>query len=190
MTEVGTQPVPPASPDMAAKLAINRAGRLTRSQRRTVIAAGTATGALLLCPLAMVIQMGVLALAGDLPPVTVGGIVFFVVGAVFLALFAGLIGTNAAMFLPEAFGRNPVRSARGPLEIRMTETKRPELPFSYIIGDYSFAPYVVPEDVPMRPGVPYIVYYSARSRLLLSIAALDAPDAAQWQPASKNQGAG
>ena len=175
---------------MAAKLATNRAGRLTHSQRRAVMTAGIVTGALLLCPLAMVIQAGALALTGALPPVTVGGILFFVVGALFLALFAGLIGTNAAMFLPEAFGRNPVRSVRGPLEIRMTDSRRPELPFSYIIGDYSFAPYVVPGDVPLRPGAPYLVYYSARSRLLLSIAALDAPDAEQWQPAFDNQGAG
>ena len=34
----------------------------------------------------------------------------------------------------------------------------------------------------MRVGAPYVVYYAARSRLLLSLAALDAPDAAQWEP--------
>jgi hypothetical protein len=64
----------------------------------------------------------------------------------------------------------------------LTEGKRPELPFSYIIADYSFAPYVAPPDVTLRVGAPYVAYYSARSRLLLSIAALDAPDGAEWEP--------
>jgi hypothetical protein len=66
--------------------------------------------------------------------------------------------------------------------VRATEGHRPELPFSYVVDDYSFGPFVVPPDVKMRPGAPYIVYYAARSRLLLSIAALDAPDADQWEP--------
>lgn len=172
----------PASPEMAAKLAVNRLGRLAPSQRRTVIVAGVVASALLLCPLAMVIQLVALIATSDVPAVTTAGVIFTVVGVLFLLLFAGLIFVNARMFIPDALGARPVHFARGPLEVRLTEKKRPELPFSYIVGDYSFAPYVAPPDVEMRPGAPYIVYYAAQSRVLLSIAALDAPDAAEWEP--------
>jgi hypothetical protein len=167
---------------MAARLAANRAGRLTPSQRRLALLVGLGALGVFLCPLAMLVQISLFLLWGDVPFSTLGGVAFTIVGALFLVLFAGLIGVNALAFLPEAFMRHPVRCARGPLEIRVSEGERPELPFSYVIGDYSFAPYVAPRDVPMRAGAPYIVYYAARSRLLLSLAALDAPDAGQWEP--------
>lgn len=176
----------PASPEMAAKLTINRTGRLAPSQRRMVMIAGIVASVLLLCPLAMVVQLVGLIAADGLPMVTTVGVVFTVLGVAFLLLFAGLIFVNARMFIPDAFGPRPVRYARGVLEVRLTEKDRPELPFSYIIGDYSFAPYVAPPDVEMRPGAPYIVYYAARSRVLLSLAALDAPDADRWEPQFEN----
>jgi hypothetical protein len=174
--------VPPATPEMAAKLAINRTGHLTSRQHRLALAVGVLTLAFLLCPLALLIQVAVVVFMGDVPVPTVAGVIFTIVGVVFVVIFAGLVGTNAYTFLPEALLRQPVRYARGPLEIRVSTGNRPELPFSYIIGDYSFAPYVAPPDVPMRVGAPYLVYYSARSRLLLSLTALDAPDATQWEP--------
>jgi len=163
---------------MAARLAANRTGRLTPGQRRLALVVGLVALLFLLCPLALLVQVGALLLAGDVPVPTLGGVIFTGLGVFFMVLFAGLIGTNASTFLPEAVMRRPVRFARGPL----AEGHRPELPFSYIIGDYSFAPYVAPPNVPMQVGAPYIVYYSARSRLLLSLAALDAPDAGQWEP--------
>lgn len=179
-------PAAPASPEMAAKLAINRTGRLTPGQRRTALVAGCVALALLLCPLALIIQIGALALSEGVT-LSAGAVLagVFVLG--FFAIFAGIVYTNVTMFLPEAFGDRPVRWARGPLKIHMSERNRPELPFSYVIGDYSFAPYVAPPDVEMRPGAPYLVYYSARSRLLLSLFALDAPDADRWQPEFENQ---
>lgn len=178
-----TQP-PPASPAMAARLAVNRTGRLTGPQYRLAFLVGFGALVVLLCPLAMVLQLVAVLFLGDAPVPAVGGIVFTVLGVGFMVLMVGLIGTNAHTFLREAFMRRPVRYARGPLDIRVTDGHRPELPFSYIIGDYSFAPYVAPHDLPMRTGAPYIVYYGAKTRLLLSIAALDAPDAAQWEPES------
>jgi hypothetical protein len=45
---------------------------------------------------------------------------------------------------------------------------------------------VAPPYVTLVPGARYIVYYAAHSRLLLSLAALDAPDAAQWEPQFEN----
>jgi hypothetical protein len=111
-----------------------------------------------------------------------GSVIFLIAGGGFMVLFAGLIGVNIAAFLPEAFMRQPVKAARGSLTIHVSSRERPELPFSYIVGDYSFAPYIIPPDLEMRPGAPYVVYYSARSRLLLSLAALDAPDGTQWEP--------
>ncbi len=182
MSERTPVAVPSASPEMAARLAANRAGRLTASQRRLALIAGLGALIIFLCPVAMLVQMGALLLWGDAPVSTLAGVVFTILGALFVMMFAGLVGVNALTFLPEAFMRQPVRFARGPLQIRITEGHRPELPFSYLIGDYSFAPYVAPGDVPMRVGAPYVVYYAARSRLLLSLAALDAPDATQWEP--------
>ncbi len=174
--------VPPATPEMAARLAVNRTGRLTPSQRRLVLLAGLGALVIFLCPAAMLVQLGAVVVLGDAPVTTVGGIIFTAAGLLFVLLFAGLFGVNVQTFLPEALMRRPVRYVRGPLEIRVSEGNRPELPFSYIVDGYSFAPYVGPQDVPMRVGAPYIIYYSARSRLLLSLAALDAPDAEQWQP--------
>jgi hypothetical protein len=176
----------PATPEMAERLAINRTGRLTPGQRRLVAITGVVALVLLLCPLAMLVQMGTLLLTNNIPALTVGLLVF---GAVFLLFFiflTGLIGTNAQIFLPDAFGKHPVRYARGPLQILPSSKNRPELPFSYIVEDYSFAPYVAPQDMTLIPGAPYLVYYSAHSRLLLSLAALDAPDASQWAPAFQN----
>lgn len=183
MSERTQAAVPPASAEMAARLTANHAGRLTSAQRRLALIAGLGALVVFLCPLAMLAQMGALLLWGDAPVSTLAGVLFTIVGALFVVLFAGLVGVNALTFLPEAFMRQPVRFARGPLQIRITEGHRPELPFSYIISDYSFAPYVAPADVPMRVGAPYVVYYAARSRLLLSLAALDARDGAQWEPA-------
>jgi hypothetical protein len=174
--------IPPADPDMAEKLTVNRTGRLTASQRRTVLVIGVVALVFLLCPVTLLIQMLVILLAGDVPVSALGSVIFAALAALFMLLFAGLIGVNIKTFMVEAFMRQPVKVARGPLEIRITEGHRPELPFSYIIADYSFAPYVAPLDVTLRVGAPYVVYYSARSRLLLSIAALDAPDADQWEP--------
>ncbi len=178
-------PALPASPEMATRLAVNRTGRLTPAQRRTVAVAGCVALALLLCPLALVVQVGALLLSEGIT-LSWGSVLIGVFVLLFFAIFAGIIFTNVRMFLPEAFSARPVRYARGPLQVRMTSTNRPELPFTYIIGDYSFAPYVAPPDVPMRPGAPYLVYYSARSRLLLSLFALDAPDADRWQPEFDN----
>jgi hypothetical protein len=191
MTELDSpfdsQPVLPASPEMAEKLAVNRTGRLTPTQRRTVMIAGLGALVLLLCPLTLLIQLIVIALSGNLPLLTVGGLIFTGLGALFILLFSGLILANVQMFLPDAFGKHPVKVARGPLKLHASEKERPELPFSYIVQDYSFAPYVVPPDVLMRPGAPYLVYYAAHSRLLLSLIALDAPDAAQWNPLEEGQ---
>jgi hypothetical protein len=174
--------IPPADPDMAEKLSTNRAGTFTPSQRRKVFLIGAVALVFMLCPIALLSQLFAIILFSDVPVSTLSGVIFGLVGVLILIVFAGLIGVNIQMFLVEAFLRQPVRWARGPLEIRMTEGKRPELPFSYIIADYSFAPYVAPPDVTLRVGAPYVVYYSARSRLLLSIAALDAPDGAEWEP--------
>jgi hypothetical protein len=181
--------IPPVDPDMAAKLSINRTGRLTGPQRRTALIIGGVALLMLLCPLTLLIQLVALLLTtSDVPVATIGGVVFLAIGALFLVIFIGLIWVNVEIFLAEAFMRRPVKIARGSLEIRMPERERPELPFSYLVGDYSFAPYVAPPDVLMRVGAPYIVYYAARSRLLLSIAALDAPDAAQWEPVFEQRG--
>jgi hypothetical protein len=175
--------IPPADPDMAEKLAVNRTGRLTAPQRRLVLVIGVVALAFLLCPVTLLIQMFAILLAGEVPVSALSRVIFVTLGALFMILFAGLVGVNVKTFMVEAFMRHPVKVTRGPLEIRVTEGHRPELPFSYIIADYSFAPYVAPPEITLRTGAPYIVYYSAHSRLLLSIAALDAPDAALWEPA-------
>lgn len=177
-----SHPLPAATPEMAARLIVNRTGRLTRAQHRTALFVGLGALVLLLCPLVLLVQMVAVLLVGDTPLPTLGGVIFTGLGALLVLMFVGLVGVNVETFLPEAFMRRPVRVARGPLTIRPTDGSRPELPFSYLVGDYSFAPYIAPPDLPMVAGAPYLVYYTARSRLLLSMAALDAPDADRWQP--------
>lgn len=172
----------PASEAMVEKLRINRTGQLTPQQSRLVWLVGGGAFAFMLCPLAMIVQMMGVVLAGTTPSITLGGIIFALIGLLFVILILGLVGTNVVAFLGEALMKHPVKYAKGPLEIRISSKERPELPFSYIVGDYSFAPYIAPRDLPMRTGAPYIVYYGARTRLLLSIAALDAPDGKEWEP--------
>jgi hypothetical protein len=176
-------PVPPASPEMAALLAVNRTGRLAPGQHRMALIAGVVALVLLLCPLIMLIQTVALVITRNLPVVTPVGLIFTGLGGLFLLVFVALIGFNVQMFLPDALGKCPVRYERGPLQIYPSAEDRPELPFSYLIGSYSFAPYVAPPDMTLQPGAPYLVYYAAHSRMLLSMAALDAPDADQWEPA-------
>ncbi len=175
-------PLTPATPEMAARLTVNRTGRLTAGQRRRVLLIGLGALTFALCPAALLVQMVGAFLLTDLPVPTLGGVLFTAVGVFFALLMLALFGANAHTFLKEALARQPVRYARGALEIHVSEGHRPELPFSYIVGDYSFAPYVAPADLPMRVGAPYLVYYGAHSRLLLSMAVLDAPDAEQWLP--------
>ena len=175
-------PPTPATPEMAARLAVNRRGKLTRAQKRRVLLIGVGALTLALCPAALLVQMlGALLLSG-LPVPTLGSVILTLLSVFFVGLMVALFGDNALRFLGEALSRRPVRAARGPLEIHVSAGSRPELPFSYIVGNYSFAPYVAPPDLPMRVGAPYLVYYGARSRLLLSMTALDAPDAEQWLP--------
>ncbi len=177
-----TPPPAPATPEMAARLAVNRRGKLTGAQKRRALLIGLGALSFALCPLALLVQMVGALLLTDLPVPTLGGLLFTAVGVFFALLLLALFGANAHTFLGEAFSRQPVRHAHGPLELRVSEGNRPELPFSYIVGDYSFAPYVAPAELPMRVGAPYLVYYGARSRLLLSMTALDAPDAEEWLP--------
>jgi hypothetical protein len=177
--------IPPATPDMAEKLAINRTGRLTPSQRRVMwLGVGSAL-VVMICPAVLLIEIGTVMTAGRLAILSFCGVLSLLVMALFMFIFGGMVIANMQMFLPDAIGKDPVRVAQGPLLVRAPERERPELPFSYIVQDYSFAPYVAPPDIPMRVGAPYLVYYGAHSRLLLSLYALDAPDADQWKPTFK-----
>lgn len=175
-------PAPPATPGMAFRLAANRTGQFTAAQRRLALIAGGGALALLLCPLALLVQTSAFLLSRGIPGLTPGGVLFTACGALVMVGMAGLVGVNAASFLPEALQRRPVAYAIGPLVVHASSRYRPELPFSYIVGDYSFAPYVPPPELELHPGARYVVYYAARSRVFLSIAALDAPDGAQWTP--------
>ncbi|NDJ77109.1 MAG: hypothetical protein GYB65_12715 [Chloroflexi bacterium] len=173
----------PAYSDMAEKLAVNRTGRLTGGQRRILLGTGSVALVFLLCPMIFLVQIGIMV-AGEgadvLTTLAGGGFVFF--GLLMVLVFVILIGSNAHTFLSDALRKQPVRYARGELRVHMSEKNRPELPFSYIVDDYSFAPYTQPADLPMKVGSPYLVYYARHSRILLSIAALEAPDADQWKP--------
>lgn len=180
-----SEPIQPADPAMAARLAVNRTGRLTAQQQRLLVGAGVFSLVLFLCPLALIIQAGAVLLIENPPGVTLFGVIFTVLGVLFLVFFSGLVGVNVVSFLPDAFSRQPVRYARGPLRIHPSSRERRELPFSFIVDDYSFAPFVPPPAIKLRTNAPYIVYYAARSRIFLSMAALDAPDAAEWEPQFK-----
>lgn len=169
------------SPQMADKLATNRMGKLTKSQRLPVTIAALFTG----CGLSGALIFTIFVVWGFVRTGDASGIFGWVMicftsfSIVFLVL---VLWVNASMFVPEALKETPVRWERGKLQIKMASRDRRELPFSYIIGTYSFAPFVVPIEIPMEKGREYIVYYTARSRLLLSIAPTDQPESKKWLP--------
>lgn len=169
------------SSQMADNLVTNRAGHLTSKQKAPIFVAALVTGAGLMCALTFL----TVSVYGFLQTVDVAGIfawimLVFTEGS--MLFLVAVLWVNARMFVPESLSRSPVRWERGVLKIKMASRERPEMPFSYLIGSYSFAPFVVPDEVPMHEGREYLVYYTARSRLLLSIVPTDTPDADQWLP--------
>ena len=169
------------SSQMADNLATNRAGHLTKMQKAPILVAALVTGVGLTCALSFLVA----SVYGFLQTVDVAGIfgwIMLVFTAGSILFLVAVLWVNARMFIPETLSQSPVRWERGVLEIKMASRERPEMPFSYIIGSYSFAPFVVPDEVPMHKGREYVVYYTARSRLLLSIVPTDTPDADEWLP--------
>lgn len=154
-------------PRMAAQLTTNRNGRLTTNQRNLIWFAGLGSAAGFACMLVWVVSTGIAA-SGITPNgiVTIGFFIFFMLSFGYLLL---TLYFNASWFVPDAFSKNTVQQSRGKLKIRMAARERQELPFSYIVGDYSFAPFVVPPEVPLDEGREYIVYYAAHSRIFLGI---------------------
>lgn len=179
------------SADIAQKIAVNRTGKLTPKQRTPIMIAGVMSSGGLLCAFTMFLSFfsgGVLSgsfLLGSLTSQILFGLMWL--GGMLSFLFLlGVTGVNASMFLPEIISPKPVKWERGILEIKLSERERPEMPFSYIIGSYSFAPFIAPDEVPLEKGREYIVYYSARSRLLLSIAPTDQDESNEWLPVKSN----
>jgi hypothetical protein len=169
------------SSQMADNLATNRAGHLTKTQKAPILMAALVTGVGLTCSISFLVA----SVYGFVQTVNVAGIfgwimLIFTGGSI--AFLTAVLWVNAKMFIPETLSKSPVKWEQGILEIKMASRERPEMPFSYIIGAYSFAPFVVPDEVPMNSGREYVVYYTARSRLLLSIAPMDLPEADQWLP--------
>jgi hypothetical protein len=175
------------SPSIEEKLLVNRAGKLTRGQRTPIIIAAFISTIGLICPATMLftILASLTASPTLLRASTFGAVAWIVLGIVSLISFVFLgavLFVNARMFLPEAFNSRPVRWEKAPLKLKLAERERPEMPLSYIIGDYSFAPFVAPEEVPLERDREYIVYYTPRSRLLLSIAPTDQKQSEDWLP--------
>ena len=171
MSEQSPQPFHP-DPHLAAQLESNRAGRLTRGQKNTLIIAALGSGGGMLCILVLVVNV-LFAFSAGVQVDSIVSLLFFIF---FVLSFGYLMLTmyfNARMFIPDALSRQTVKTARGPLEIRMSSRERPELPYTYIVGDYSFAPYIPPPNVPMEQGREYIVYYAAKSRIFLNIEPVD-----------------
>src|SRR5690554_7826260 len=99
-------PPTPASPEMAQKLAVNRTGRLTPGQRRTIVIAAIVTLALLLCPLALIIQVGALALSEGVT-LSAGAVVAGVPGVAVFVIFCRGVVAERSMFLPGGRGGPP-----------------------------------------------------------------------------------
>lgn len=154
--------------DYETGLARNRAGRLTAGQKAAVVMASLFSGGGLLCLLAMFITLMSGMMAG-IGTGSIFGLIFLII-FVLTYLYLGLtLFANARVYIPDAFSKQPVKQERGRLTVRMAERERPSLPFSYIVGDYSFAPYMVPAEIEMIAGAEYIVYYAAHSRMFLGI---------------------
>jgi len=155
-------------PDMAAQIATNRAGNFTRGQRVQLM---VGAGGSLLGLLFMILWVSVVVQAIALG-VPIGNWVSALFFVFFVLTFAYLFLTlyfNASWFLPDLLSKTPIKQAQGKLKIQMAARERPMMPFSYIVDDYSFAPFMVPYEVPMDEGREYIVYYAAHSRIFLSV---------------------
>lgn len=169
------------SPQMTDRLRANRQGKLTDAQRAPILAAAliSSVGLFVFGLIALITIGGFIATLG----VTgVLGWLFMTFTALSFFFLIVVLWTNAEMFVPEALSRNPIRWERGKLKIKLASRDRPEMPFSYIVGDYSFAPFLPPQDVPMEKGREYLVYYTVRSRLLLSIVPTDVANIKDYLP--------
>lgn len=152
----------------AQQLALNRSGKLTPSQRTTLIigAGGSLIG--LACVSVLFINVA-WTLLGNL---RLYNIIIFVLLGLFFISFGYMWLTmyfNARWFVPDLFSKSPIQQAKGKLQVRMAARERVILPFSYIVEGYSFAPFEVPYGVPMEKGRKYVVYYLKNSRLFLNI---------------------
>jgi hypothetical protein len=160
------------SPALAASIATNRAGRLTGGQKRALLLGAGVSVSGLGCIGFFLLNVGLALGAGLGVGNWVSGLffIFFLLSFAYLGL---TLYFNASWFVPDALSRHTVQTARGKLVMRPAERERFELPFSYLVGDYSFAPYVVPYEVPLEVGREYIVYYAAHSRMFLNIEPVD-----------------
>lgn len=168
---MSSQPFNP-DPTLAAQIATNRAGKLTRSQRSTILVVVIACSLGLLIVAALFVNV-MLAFMSGVPLGNIVGVLFFLFFALSFGYLALTMYFNLRGFLPDALTKQPIKQARGKLEIRMAGRDCPELPYSYIVADYSFAPFVVPYDVPLEVGREYVVYYAAHSRIFLNIEPAD-----------------
>lgn len=169
------------SSQMADNLLANREGFLTSAQRAPIVAAAIVSG----IGLVVMLIVAAIVLWGFIQAIQFMGWLGVCTSGFMAAAFLFILvtlWTNAEMFVPETFNKRPVRWQRGILTIKMASRKRPEMPFSYIIGSYSFHPFLAPDEVPMQTGREYVVYYTARSRLFLGIFPTDQADSAQWLP--------
>ena len=160
------------NPDLQKQLATNRTGKFTPAQKTTVILAAIVTGLGLLC-LGAFFTAFLLAVLDGTPVNGFINFIFLVVILLMLGYLALTLFVNFKAFFPDTLAKDPIRQSRGKLEIRMPQRERDELPFSYIVGDYSFAPFMVHTSVPMDTGREYIVYYAASSRMFLGIEPVD-----------------
>lgn len=169
------------SQHVADKIAANRQGILTPSQRIPLISAAIVSG-MGLAIFSIISAIMLWGLLQTLPFTGVFGIFILVFSGGSMFFLVVVLYTNAEMFVPEALDPAAVKWTRGKLTLKFAERERPEMPFVYIINDYSFAPFLPPREIPMEEGREYIVYYTPRSRLLLSIAPTDQPESADWIP--------
>ena len=166
---------------MADSLRHNSARKLTDRQRAPIIAAALISG----IGFAIFSLFALISVWGFTQTLGVTGIlgwVFMLFTVLSFSFLLIVLWTNAEMFVPEAFSKHPVRWQRGRLRIKMASRERPEMPFSYIVGDYSFAPFLPPQEVPIDKGREYLVYYTPRSRLLLSIVPTDIDNITEFLP--------
>lgn len=156
------------SPELVKKLEANRNGNLTPQQRTLLMMASIGVMIGLACMSAMLLQL-IAAITTGIAPKGLVTWIFFAITMLMFGYLGLTLYVNARSFVPDLLSSTKVKQSRGKLKIRVPQRERWELPFSYIVGDYSFAPFDVPDDVPMEKDREYIVYYLARTRTFLSI---------------------
>lgn len=165
-------------PEMRAALLTNRQGKLTSAQWREVVSEPLVTLLLLMVP-------GILILRSALVTLFVGGL--WIIGAAALVGIGLMLALRARRYARVALDFAVLRAADERRPVWMWW--RPHV-FMHSNGEALRFRRSLAPSAGIQPGREYLVYYftEASGKTLLSLGAVDHPDADHWRPSSYFEG--